>query len=93
MPKLGRWPLLAVVALLLAGVYQYMASIESIKNVFPFLSLGMVPGYAVDEVPNLTGKVRQTTMLLEKWPLGVSVFLVSLSFFSDTPCMRACVCW
>eukprot|EP00750_Incisomonas_marina_P014863 INCI17912.1.p1 GENE.INCI17912.1~~INCI17912.1.p1 ORF type:complete len:376 (-),score=65.20 INCI17912.1:801-1928(-) len=61
MPKLGRWPLLAVVALLLAGVYQYMASIESIKNVFPFLSLGMVPGYAVDEVPNLTGKTAIVT--------------------------------
>lgn len=43
--------------LVAAGVYAYLASLEGIKNVFPILSFGVVPGFSVDDMPDLSGKV------------------------------------
>ncbi len=52
-----RTPGNLLVCLAAAAVYCYLAGLESIKNNFPVLCPGLVPGFSVNEIPDLTGKV------------------------------------
>ena len=76
--------IVVVVVVVLGALYSYASNLDSIKNVLPILSIGLVPGFSVDEIPDLTGKVRETAHAFTlKFVCLFLLFLPAVLFISN----------